>query len=288
MSLKLAYMALNATNLDAWRAFGSVVGFHVEDAPDMLLFRLDEKARRIIIRRAAEDEYAYCGWDVGSAEAYAARIDLLRAGGVEVIEGNAAGAAERAVDAYASFTDPNGFRQEIAFGIRDAAAPFTSEFMKEGFATGDGGFGHILVKVDDYRASEAFALRFLDGRISDHVVVGEGAGRTEMAFIHMNERHHSLAFFQGAIPASKKIHHFMVEVPSFEDVGRTYERVRAAGIPIGLSIGQHSNDRELSFYCITPSGIWLEIGAGGVRIDDATWQPGLYDNPSSWGHQFGG
>lgn len=288
MPLKLSYVGLNATDLQAWRTFGKVIGFHIEDADNALLFRLDEKARRIIIRRTTEDDYAYCGWDVGSAEAYAARIDVLRAGGVEVVEGDAAGARERAVEAYAGFTDPNGFRQEIAFGTKDAATPFRSEYLKDGFSTGDGGFGHILVKVNDYRASEAFALRFLDGKLSDHVVIGEGAARTEMAFIHMNERHHSIAFFQGNIPAPKKVHHFMVEVPTFEDVGRTYDRVRAAGVPIGLSIGQHSNDHELSFYCITPCGIWLEVGAGGVRIDDTAWQPSLYDNPSSWGHQFGG
>jgi 2,3-dihydroxybiphenyl 1,2-dioxygenase len=288
MSLKLAYMGLEATDLEAWRAFGSVIGFHIEDADDALLFRLDEKARRIIVRRSAEDDYAYCGWDVGSAEAYAARIDRLRAGGVEVVEGDAAGASERAVEAYAAFADPNGFRQEVAYGVQDAATPFKSEFMKDGFSTGEGGFGHILVKVPDYQASEAFALRFLDGKISDHIYLGEGVGRTEMAFIHMNERHHSLAFFQGAIPADKKIHHFMVEAPSFEDVGRAYERAQAAGIPIGVSIGQHSNDRELSFYCITPSGFWMEVGAGGVRVDDATWLPGQYDSVSSWGHKFQG
>ncbi|MEY9495889.1 2,3-dihydroxybiphenyl 1,2-dioxygenase [Bradyrhizobium elkanii] len=288
MSLKLAYMGIEATDLKAWRTFASVIGFHIEEADDALLFRLDEKARRIIVRRSSEDDYAYCGWDAGSSEAYAARIDRLRAGGVEVTEGDAFGARERAVEGYATFVDPNGFRQEIAYGIQEAKTPFKSEFMKDGFSTGDGGFGHILVKVADYRASEAFALRFLDGKISDHIDLGQGAGRTEMVFIHMNERHHSVAFFEGAIPASKKIHHFMVETPTFEDVGRAYDRVNAAGIPIGVSIGQHSNDRELSFYCVTPSGFWLEVGAGGVRIDDATWSAGAYDSVSSWGHKFGG
>lgn len=47
MPLKLAYMGLNATDLKAWRTFGSVIGFHIEDADNTLLFRLDEKARRI-------------------------------------------------------------------------------------------------------------------------------------------------------------------------------------------------------------------------------------------------
>lgn len=288
MSLKLAYMGLDATDLDAWRHFGTVVGFHIEDADEALLFRLDEKARRIIIRKSDQDDYAYCGWDVGSADAYAARIGQLRAGGVEVTEGDAAGAVERGVAAYAAFSDPNGFRQEIAHDQIDADTSFESEHFQEGFSTGEGGFGHILVKVPDYRASEAFALEFLDGRVSDHIYLGQGEARTEMSFIHMNERHHSVAFFEGVIPAPKKIHHFMVEAPSFEDVGRAWDRVQAAGIPIGVSIGQHSNDRELSFYCVTPGGFWMEIGAGGVRVDDAHWTANEYDAVSSWGHKFQG
>lgn len=286
MSLKLAYMGLDATDLDAWRDFGSVIGFQIEDVPGALVLRLDEKARRIVVRKSDQDDFAYCGWDEGSADAFEARLARLRAGGVDVQLGDAAGAGERAVEAYASFDDPNGFRQEIAYGQRDAAAPFASTNMPGGFATGDGGFGHILVKVPDYRASEAFALEFMDGKISDHIFLGEGEGRTEMAFIHMNERHHSVAFYQGVIPAAKKIHHFMVEAPSFEDVGRTYERAQAAGIPITISIGQHSNDRELSFYCVTPSGFWMEVGAGGVHVDDAVWRPTEYDQISSWGHKF--
>ncbi len=286
MTLKLAYMGLDATDLEAWRSFGGIIGFHIDDAPDGLVFRLDEKARRIIVRRSDQDDFAYCGWDVGSPEAFEARIARLREGGVAVAVGDAAGARERAVEAYAAFDDPNGFRQEIAYGQRDAAEPFRSDNLPDGFSTGDGGFGHILVKVPDYRASEAFALTFLDGRISDHIVMGEGEGRTEMTFLHMNERHHSVAFFEGAIPASKKIHHFMVEAPSFEDVGRAYERAQAQGIPVTISIGQHSNDRELSFYCVTPGGFWMEMGAGGVRVDDTTWTPGRYDRVSSWGHKF--
>ena len=122
MSLKLAYMGLDATDLDAWRDFGSVIGFQIEDVPGALVLRLDEKARRIIVRKSDQDDFAYCGWDVGSADAFEARLARLRAGGGDVQLGDAAGAGERAVEAYASFDDPNGFRQEIAYGQRDAAA----------------------------------------------------------------------------------------------------------------------------------------------------------------------
>jgi len=286
MSLKLAYMGLEATDLEAWRSFGSVIGFQIEDELDALVFRMDRKARRIVIRRSDSDDFAYCGWEAESVAAYEQVVKRLREGGVDVCDGDLAGAKVRGVSGYAAFSDPNGFRQEVAYGLREGATPFASEHLPGGFRTSDGGMGHILVKVPDYRASGDFAQRFLEGRISDYITAGAAEARTEMVFIHMNERHHSVAFFQGAIPANKKIHHFMVEVPSIEDVGRAHDRVQAAGIPITVSLGQHANDHEFSFYCATPGGFWMEVGAGGILIDDRTWQPAQYDRTSTWGHKF--
>jgi hypothetical protein len=39
-----------------------------------------------------------------------------------------------------------------------------------------------------------------------------------------------------------------------------YQRVRELGFSMAWSIGQHTNDKELSFYCVTPSGFELEVG----------------------------
>lgn len=40
----------------------------------------------------------------------------------------------------------------------------------------------------------------------------------------------------------------------------SFERVSAEGFRMMWSIGQHTNDRELSYYCRTPSGFDLEVG----------------------------
>ena len=52
------------------------------------------------------------------------------------------------------------------------------------------------------------------------------------------------------------------------------------------SVGQHTNDRELSFYCVTPSGFELELGWNPIMVgpDEATWEPTTYQGISIWGH----
>ena len=66
-----------------------------------------------------------------------------------------------------------------------------------------------------------------------------------------------------------------------------FERVSAEGFRMMWSIGQHTNDRELSYYCRTPSGFELEVGWNPVLVTpemEATWEPTTYPGISTWGH----
>jgi len=49
-----------------------------------------------------------------------------------------------------------------------------------------------------------------------------------------------------------------------EDVGLTHDIVQQRGLPIATELGQHNNDRALSFYVRTPSGWSWETGSGVV------------------------
>ena len=69
------------------------------------------------------------------------------------------------------------------------------------------------------------------------------------------------------------------------DVGTAFERALASGTPIANTIGQHANDRMISFYSVSPDGWQVEIGATG-RVVDENWQGGMeYARISDWGHQ---
>jgi 3,4-dihydroxy-9,10-secoandrosta-1,3,5(10)-triene-9,17-dione 4,5-dioxygenase len=77
----------------------------------------------------------------------------------------------------------------------------------------------------------------------------------------------------------------MVEVETLDAVGRAYDAVVDAGLPIVRSIGMHTNDHMVSFYVKSPSGVDIEFGCQGREIDEATWQVGHYDAISYWGHR---
>jgi hypothetical protein len=49
-------------------------------------------------------------------------------------------------------------------------------------------------------------------------------------------------------------------------------------------VGQHTNDRELSYYAVTPSGFEWEVGWNPVVVDESTWEPTTYQGISIWGH----
>jgi len=68
-------------------------------------------------------------------------------------------------------------------------------------------------------------------------------------------------------------------------VGRHFERVREAGIPIAHEVGVHPNDDLFSFYVRSPSGFQTEMGAEGRLVDGP--EPVLtYRGMARWGHRM--
>ena len=109
------------------------------------------------------------------------------------------------------------------------------------------------------------------------------AGLTTVAFMHSGPRHHSLAIAR--FPAPRRLHHFMLQLHDFDDVGSTYDLCQERGIPIVSSLGRHTNDLMTSFYMTTPSGFQVEYGHGGREIDDEVWTVQRYRTASLWGHR---
>jgi hypothetical protein len=81
------------------------------------------------------------------------------------------------------------------------------------------------------------------------------------------------------------MHHLMVELFSFDDVGQGYDLALGEKDRIVATLGRHPNDLVTSFYMHTPSDILVEYGWGGLEVDDATWQPQEMSTVASyWGH----
>jgi catechol 2,3-dioxygenase-like lactoylglutathione lyase family enzyme len=104
-------------------------------------------------------------------------------------------------------------------------------------------------------------------------------------FLHVNPRHHSLAFVQSGKNA---VHHIMMELFSFDDVGQGYDLALGEEGRVGVTLGRHTSDFITSFYSFTPSAFMVEYGWGARLIDVDTWQAyERKEGPSIWGHDRG-
>lgn len=201
----------------------------------------------------------------------------LRAEGLDPVPGTAAECAQRFVRDLVWCRDPAGVRVEVCWGpTRDGA--FRSPAGVPEFVTGTPGLGHYVLAVSDLEASLDFYRRGLGLRLSDFVVIGPGMS---VQFLRCTPRHHSVAL--AAAGPFDALHHVAFEVTDVDQVGRALDRARRAGCEITASLGRHKNDRMLSFYVRSPAGFEVEVGCGGLLVDEATWVV----NPTGgddWGH----
>ena len=286
---QLAYLCFEVSNLERWITFATdILGLSlVWRDRQGARFGYDVRLWRIWITEGPADDLVAVGWEVADAATLAKMVAGLKAAGVGVTEGDALQAETRDADHLVRFTDPSGIVQELVLGQRRGAQVETP-VVDGGFVAGDFGMGHVVLSADNRDETLAFYQAHLGLRLSDFIVCEYFGYPVDIAFLHTpsrpgrESRHHSLAL--GA-KLEKNIHHFMLEVHAFDEVGKAYDRTIQAGIPLMNTLGRHPNDRMFSFYAFTPSGFQFEFGWGGRTIDDAAWTPSTHDCVSEWGHQ---
>ena len=279
---KLGYLGLEVSDLGAWRRFArDLLGLAIGASRPggALPLRMDGYAHRFLLHEGQADDVAYIGWELQDRAAVDAMAGRLERARVAVRPGTNAEISERGVERLIWFEDPNGIRTEFFHGPSMDPEPFISEPMRSGFHTGDQGMGHVLVNARDSAETERFYRDVLGFTLTDYVDTEAFHG----VFLHVNPRHHSLAFAE--LPLEKRLHHVMLEVNSIDDVGHAFDRCLALGVPLQRTIGRHQNDRMVSFYGFTPSGFCFEVGWGGREIDDRNWEVRVYPGASDWGHR---
>jgi 4,5:9,10-diseco-3-hydroxy-5,9,17-trioxoandrosta-1(10),2-diene-4-oate hydrolase len=281
---QIGYLGFQVSDVASWEAFTTGVLGLVKSETTATGFnlRMDEYQQRFFVTQGDADDVTFIGFDVTDEASLMQLQHRLRQANVSVVAGSASDIASRGVSNLIRCVDPSGVPLEFYYGLARAERPFQSAVVADGFVAGDLGFGHVVVSCSDPAASEAFYLQTLGFKLSDTIVLAFGDREIRIVFTHINARHHSLAF---AMPMPKKIHHFMVQAKSIDDVGEAYDRAQALGLQVTQQLGRHSNDRMFSFYAKTPSGFEFEFGADAVAIDDALWQPVEYDRGSLWGHR---
>lgn len=280
---ELGYLGIGVRDLGAWKAFAAeVLGLEVVegDGPRSCALRMDYWFQRFIVTENGSDDLDFAGWRVANAEALDEISHRLRRADIRHEVASPQQAADRHVLGFLRLVDPGGVPLEIFYGPRiEPGLPFYPGRRMHGpFVTGDSGLGHIVTDLADPAKCEEFYLGILGMRGSIEYELQRQGAHAIMHFMSCNPRQHSLAFAN--FRSNKRLSHVMTETARLEDVGLTRDIVRRRGVPMRLDIGQHHNDRAVSFYFVTPSGWNWEMGWGvAAPTGQAEW-----GKAGIWGH----
>ena len=279
------YVGVRAKDLSDWASYGSgLLGLQrVDKSRATVAFRMDDRKQRIIVHADDGEGIGFFGWEVGGAAELDALAGQLESARINVARGARALADERHVKDLIVLHDPQGNRLELFHGAETTTEPFKPGRSISGFRTGPLGLGHVVLNVDTAETIERMTSFYCDTlgfRLTDyysHPFIAR--------FLHVNPRHHSIAFVQSGKNA---VHHIMMELFSFDDVGQGYDLALNEEGRVAVTLGRHTSDFITSFYSFTPSGFMVEYGWGARLIDVDTWQAHeRKEGPSMWGHDRG-
>ena len=279
----LGYLGVSSPRHEDWRRFGTefLGGQLAADGPDgAVRLKIDDAIWRIQVHPGETDTTEYFGWMVDHEEELGVAVARLAQAGVAAEWGSPELAASRNVDQLITFDDPWGFHHEIAWGQETEVASFRPGRAMSGFVTGQQGLGHVVLMLPDIDKGHEFFSGVLGFDLSDKIIV---PGRLNARFYHVNARHHTLALAQ-CPPGTTVFNHLMLQVRSIDDVGWAHDRLEEFDVPVTMTLGRHTNDQMISFYCETPSAFHIEYGFDGLEITP-DWVPRVYNAPSIWGHK---
>lgn len=289
--LRMGYVLAESNRLDAWARFASEgLGVHVDRGErGELAIRIDNRKRRLIVRPGPAEDVIAIGWQLDDEAALELALERLRRAGAAVVICEGEQARLRGVERFWSFLGPKATHIELCVQPLLTSVPLCMKVS--GFVTGASGLGHVAITTREPEAMQSFWEQIFDARVSDHIQDRLNGIDLDFTFLRVNERHHSLAIAATRglrmNPLRTKIHHLNFQAASLDDVTEAYLRCRSLGYPIANGIGEHPNDRELSFYVETPSGFEIELGWNPIVVSadaELQWQPANYRGISRWGH----
>ncbi|WP_075835766.1 MULTISPECIES: VOC family protein [unclassified Rhodococcus (in: high G+C Gram-positive bacteria)] len=279
----VAYMVAKGP-LDEWQWYATEnLGMQAVsgDDPNHQWFRMDERAYRLIVE-PGESRHISMGLETLTEANLERCVANLLDRGHSAVEDEEL-AKQRRVRRLVRSVDPSGNGIEVFYGQESSDSTFVSPRGVK-FVTGDMGFGHAFLLVDDWKAMLDYYVDGLGFRLSDTIDIAIPNFQTEGIFLHCNARHHSIAFAQ--IPeAGPRVGHIMLEVDTLDAVGYALDKAEDHGGLLTMTLGKHTNDHMTSFYMQTPSGFEVEYGWEGRTVDDKDWTVGHYSAISNWGHR---
>jgi 2,3-dihydroxybiphenyl 1,2-dioxygenase len=291
-SVHLGYIVVETGKFGEWRRFGrDAIGMHLDEMlPNFMRFRLDDNQCRFLLQRGPAEDVTALGWELDDHNTFDEILNRVVRRGVPVAEGAAEEAALRGVERLARFPGPNGLVQEIFTCASTSDTPLNMR-VTGGFVTGESGLGHVAITTKKPHQMRGYYDTVFDARLSDYIDETISGVKLKIRFLRVNQRHHSVAI--AAVnrlrvnPIRTRVQHLNIQVSDLDDMTASYQRVKQLGFGMALGVGQHTNDKELSYYAITPSGFEWEVGWNPIVVDaeaEKTWEPTTYQGISIWGH----
>lgn len=285
----MGYVVIESERLDSWRSFlEDAIGLHCQSSSSSCLaFRMDAHQRRIIIKHGSSEDFSAVGWQLRDQATLDVVLKRLSARSIPVAEGSAAEASERGVRRFWRFIGPKCIAIELFYEPLITDEPLNMRCA--GFITGEHGMGHLAITTRRASEMRRFWEEIFDARHSDSIVEKLAGLTLDIDFFRVNPRHHSIAIAQvrgiSMDPIRTKVQHMNLLTTSASELTDAYIRCRQLGFEMAHEIGEHPNDREQSFYVISPSGFEVELGWNALVVDESIWQTATYRGISLWGHK---
>jgi catechol 2,3-dioxygenase-like lactoylglutathione lyase family enzyme len=159
------------------------------------------------------------------------------------------------------FFNPDGMTMEISCEVaRGTARPMQ---RWDGVPAK---ISHIVIHSPDHKAAVRFYTDVLGMRVSDWL--GDF-----MCFLRCNAAHHRIAI----LPGPPCLNHVAYEMQGLDAMMRGIHNLKAKDVPIGWGPGRHTAGNNTFSYFVTPGGFTCEYTAELEQVDDATWQPTVYE-----------
>src|SRR5665213_1132433 len=263
----LGYIHWTTPRAEAWSDFATgILGLMAVEGPDpdSLYFRNDDRPYRLVVSPGEAPQVAL-GFEVTDDLELEVMGTALEYAGVKISAGSDDEASQRRVTGLLKMEDPAGVPVELYHGpILDHVRLQTP--LVGGFVTGSAGMGHVVVGVDQVDPSVEFYRGGLGFFRRNTMRMDLGSTTMAIHFLGCNQRHHTVGLVNMPMPGN--LVHLMVEAADLDDVGLAYDRCHDAKVPIAMSLGRHTNDHMVSFYCLSPDGVMVEFGWGGLEVPE--------------------
>ncbi|HWT30654.1 MAG TPA: VOC family protein [Propylenella sp.] len=140
---------------------------------------------------------------------------------------------------------------------------------------------HIVLHSPRHKEETQFFIDVLGFKLSDWI--GDF-----MSFLRCNSAHHRIAL----LPGPPCLNHVAYDMQNVDEMMRGIARLKRNDVDLRWGPGRHTAGNNTFSYFTTPNGFAVEYTSELEHVDDATWEPQIYEPAphimDQWGTGTGG